>query len=387
MNTSDNSLAGTCRSSRPRFVAIGVDHTTADVDSRARLAFSKAEIPVALQQLTDPDKSLLEQAAILSTCNRVEIYGVTRSPTAESELPIFLARYHDLHLPDVARTLSLYRDNQVAHRLAATAAGIHSMVLGEAQILGQVRTALELSSVAGTAGTELRRLFEWAIAAGRRVRSETGIGHGGASVPSASVELARLHVGYLETSVVLIMGTGELAQLTAKRLVRSGAKRLLFVGRSHSSAARLAATYGGRSLTLDRLDEALTCADVAISAARASQPILHLEQLRRALLHRHPGSATLLLIDLGVPRNVDPAVSQLADVEIHTIDDVSRSVERAVGQRAAELPAAEAILRREVARFAGWLHRREAARAWHPHRAAAPRWPSEFVSSAPLRVT
>lgn len=361
MRVLDASVPGTCRSSQLRFVAVGLDHTTADVESRARLAFADAEIPVALQQLTDPANPLLDQAAILSTCNRVEIYGVTRSPAAGSKLPTFLARYHDRDPPEVASTLYMYRDHQVAHRLAANAAGINSLVLGEPQILGQIRTALEQALAAGTAGAELRRLFESAIAAGRRVRSETAIAQGGASVPSAGVELARKRVGSLDTSIVLLIGTGDVAQLAAKQLVKRGAKHLLFVGRTRSSAARLAGTYGGRALTLDRLDQALACSDVVFSATSAPQPILNRQQPRRALALRDAGSAPLLLIDLAVPRDIDPAAAELSGLELHTIDDLRGVVDRAVAQRRAELPGAYAILEREVARFADWLHRREQA--------------------------
>src|SRR5262249_50852382 len=160
----------------------------------------------------------LDQAAILSTCNRVELYGVARSRPTEPELACFLARYHRLDTSQVASMLRVYRGDQVAHHLSATAAGMHSLALGEAQILGQIREALEHALTAGTAGAELRRLFESAIATGRRVRSETGIGRGAASVPYAGVEFARGRLGTLNQSTVLLIGTGDTAQLAAKQL-------------------------------------------------------------------------------------------------------------------------------------------------------------------------
>jgi glutamyl-tRNA reductase len=349
------------RSARLAFVALGLDHTTAGIEVRERFAFAHAEIPPALQQLTDPANGLLDQAAILSTCNRVELYGVSRSRPAEHQLASFLAGYHGLDTSLLASILNVYRDDEVAHHLAATAAGMHSLVLGEAQILGQIRKALEHALTAGTAGAELRRLFESAIAAGRRVRSGTAIGQGAASVPYASVELARRRLGTLHDSTALLIGTGDMAQLAAKELVKRGAKELLVLGRNVSQARRFAESHGGHAITPGRLDEALTQSDVVISATGAPQPILYREQLQRAIGRRSASSGPLMLIDLSVPRDVDAAATGLPGVEVHTIDDLRGTVERTLMQRHAELPEAYRILRREVTRFNAWLSRRELA--------------------------
>jgi glutamyl-tRNA reductase len=341
-------------------VAVGLDHTTAGVELRERFAFADGEIPAALACLTDPTDPLLDQAAILSTCNRVELYGVARSRPDARRLASFLALARGLGAARVASTLYVYRDERVAHRLAATAAGIHSLVLGEAQIQGQIRRALEHALTAGTAGAELRRLFESAVAAGRRVRAQTAIGRGAASVPYAAVEFARLRHGTLDRSTVLLIGAGDMGELAAKQLVKRGCKRLLVLGRAPSRAKRLAMSYGGHAITPDRLDEALAQSDVVISATGSPRPILHADQLRRALALRGAGPV-VLLIDLSVPRDIDPAAGELPGVELHTLDDLRGSVERALAQRRAELPEAYAILETEVARFTDWLRRREAA--------------------------
>jgi glutamyl-tRNA reductase len=356
------------------FVAVGLDHTTAGVELRERCAFTDAEIPTALRRLTDPADPLLDQAAILSTCNRVELYGVARWRPSERRLASFLARYHGLDTSEIAGRLYVYRDDQVARRLAATAAGIHSIVLGEAQIQGQIRKALEHALTAGTAGAELRRLFESAVAAGRRVRARTDIGRGEASVPYATVEFARLRLGTLTQSTVLIIGAGTMAELAAKQLVKRGTKRLLVVGRAPSRAKRLADSYGGHAITPDRLDEALAQSDVVISATGSPQPVLRRNQLRRALARRSADSVPLLLIDLSVPRDVDPAATELPGVEVHTIDDLRGIVERALVQRRAALPEAYEILEGEVARFTDWLRRRETAArvGGDPRRSLAP---------------
>ena len=341
------------------FVAVGLDHTTAGLPLRERIAFTDAEIPAALRRLTDPRDRLLDQAAILSTCNRVELYGVSRSQPAGGRLASFLARYHGLDAPKVESLLRVYRDDEVACHLAATAAGLQSLVLGEAQIQGQVRKALERALAAGTAGVELRRLFEAAVAAGRRVRSETAIGRGAASVPGAGVEFARGRLGTLYGSTALLIGTGAMTQLAAKQLHKRGAKRLLVFGHAPSQARWFADSCGGLAITPDQLDDALARADLVISATGAPRPVLHPEQLRCALARRGVGSVPLLLIDLSVPRDVDPAASELAGVEVRTIDDLRETVERARQQRQAELPEAYRILGSEMARFTGWLSRRE----------------------------
>src|SRR6201995_2709045 len=193
-------------SSRRQLVALGVDHTTAGIELRERLAFADAEVPAALRRFADPANGLLEQAAILSTCNRVELYGVSRSRLPECRLVSFLARSRGLDASRVATVLRVYRGDQVAHHLAATAAGMNSLVLGEAQIQGQVRKALAHALTAESAGAELRRLFESAIAAGRRVRSRTAIGRGATSVPYAGVEFARRRLGTLSQSTALLIG-------------------------------------------------------------------------------------------------------------------------------------------------------------------------------------
>lgn len=346
------------RTSRLEFVAIGVDHATAGIELRERLTFADAEIPAALARLTDPADRLLDQAAILSTCNRVELYGVARSRPSERRLASFFARYHGLGVSEVASALYLYRDDDVAHRLAATAAGMHSLVLGEVQIQGQIRKALEHALAAGTAGAELRRLFESAVAAGRRVRSQTAIGLGAASVPYAGVELARQRRGTLSRSTVLLIGTGDVGELAAKQLVKRGAKELLVLSRDDSRAQRLAESHGGQAITADRLDEALARTDVVISATGSPQPILEQDRLRRSLAHGDR-SAPLLLIDLSVPRNVAPTVAELPGVEVHTVDELRGIVESALVHRRAALPEAHEVLRSEVARFTAWLRRRE----------------------------
>ena len=344
------------------FVAVGLDHTAAGIELRERVSFADAEIPAALRRLTDPADPLLEQAAILSTCNRVELYGVGRSRPSARRLAAFLARGRDVDASEVACRVYVYRDDQVVQRLAQTAAGMHSLVLGEAQIQGQIRAALEHALAAGTAGVELRRLFESAVAAGRRVRAQTAIGRGAVSVPYATIEFARARLSLAE-STVLLVGTGAMGALAARQLAKRGTKQLLVYGRTPSRAEQLAASHAGRAITPDGLDDALAASDLVITATGAPRPILRADQLVRALACRRPGAAPLLLVDLSVPRDVDPAAATLPGLEVHTIDDLRGLAERALVKRREELPPARAILEREMARFSDWLRRREALAA------------------------
>jgi glutamyl-tRNA reductase len=345
----------------PELVAVGLDHTTATIDVRERVTFADAAIPAALEQLAGPAGRPLEQAAILSTCNRVEIYGVARSVLHRDDLASLLARCHGVDPGELESALYVHRGHEVARHLAATAAGMHSLVPGEAQIQGQVRAALEHAIAAGTVGPELRRLFESAIAAGRRVRSRTCLGRGVASVPHASVELVRQRLGTLGDSTVLLIGTGTIGELTAKHLSKHGPRELLVLGRDGARAKRLAERHGGRVVTVDRLDDALAESHAVISSTGAPRPVLHRHQVERALERR--ADTRLLLIDLAVPRDIDPAAAAVPRVELHTIDDLRMVVERTLLQRRGELPAAHSVLRAEVARFTAWLGRRAAVAA------------------------
>jgi glutamyl-tRNA reductase len=320
-------------------VAVGLDHTTASIGLRERVAFAGADIPAALVRL---GRGPLEQAAILSTCNRVELYGVARSGLAPDELAALLAGDRRVDPRELMSALYVHRGDAVPHHLAATAAGMHSLVLGETQIQGQVRTALEHALAAGTAGPELRRLFESAIAAGRRVRSHTRLGRGVASVPQAAVEFARRRLGTLAGATVVLIGAGRVAELAAAHLSTHGARELRVLGRDATRAERLAA---------------LARADLVISATSAPGAVVGADDLAGR------GGAPLVLIDLALPRDIDPAVAQLGGVEVYTLDDLRPLVEGTLRQRRAELPAAYGVLRSEVTRFTTWLGRREPALA------------------------
>jgi glutamyl-tRNA reductase len=213
---------------------------------------------------------------------------------------------------------------------------------------------------AGTAGPELRRLFEAAIAAGRRVRAGTALGRGVASVSQVGIELVRQRLGTLEGVTVLLIGAGTVSELAAKQLAGRGIRELLVVGRDAARAQGLADRHGGRALPSHQLDEGLAQADVVVSSTGAPQPIVERARVECALTHRPRGARPMLLIDLAVPRDIATNVAGLPGVEVYAIDDLEQVVAQTVARRTAELPAAYAILRSEVARFTRWLGSRQA---------------------------
>ncbi|NTW03351.1 MAG: glutamyl-tRNA reductase, partial [Oscillochloris sp.] len=346
----------------------GLDHTTAPVEIRERLAFNATDIPAALMQLTMPRGQrppLLSEAVILSTCNRVEVYGVVSDSSTAQCLASFLAEFHGLDEKHFVHTLFFHNGEKVAQHLCATSAGLRSLVLGEAQIQGQVRTAYELAQQAGSCGPVLHRLFQHALTAGKRVRHETALGQGAASVSQAGVELARQRLGQLQGRSVLLVGGGEVSELAAQNLLANGADRLMIVNRTLARGRELAERYGAEALAFDDLPVALARADIVISSTSAPVPIIYRQHVLDAMhakqRARHDGAPpSMLLIDLAVPRDIASDVGQLHGVHVCTVDDLQEVVRATLDQRASLATLAEQIAQSEVESFMGWLRSQEA---------------------------
>jgi glutamyl-tRNA reductase len=356
-----------------QLILAGLDHTTAPVAVRERLAFSQSDLVAALAQLTRPQADrppLLAEAAILSTCNRVEIYGVAGGEGAAQDLARFLAAFHHLDEGEFAQGLCFARGDAVARHLCATAAGLRSLVLGEAQIQGQVRGTFEQGVAAGSVGPVLHRLFQHALTAGKRARSETALGHGAASVSQAGVELARRRLGDLRGRAVLLLGGGEVSELAAQNLLANGADQLMIVNRTLARGRALAERYGAEALTFDDLPAALARCDILISSTAAPVPIIHRRHIVEALeakgRRRSLGGAegpAMLLIDLAVPRDIHPDVAALPGAHLCTVDDLQGVVRATLGQRAQAAERAEAIAMEEARAFEAWLLTLEAVPA------------------------
>ncbi len=357
-----------------KLLLAGLDHTTAPVEIRERLAFSSTDIPAALTQLTKPQggrPAPLAEAAILSTCNRVEIYGVTHGASTAQSLVRFLADFHGLDEHEFAHTLFFFSGDSVARHVCATAAGLRSLVLGEAQIQGQVRQSFEHAQSAGSLGPVLHRLLQHALTAGKRARTDTGLGLGAASVSQAGVELARRRLGDLAGRSVLLVGGGEVSELAAQNLLANGADSLMIVNRTEARARELAQRYKATAHGFDDLPACLARADIVISSTAAPVPIIYREHVAAALAakpHAHgvggqDEGPAMLLIDLAVPRDFAPDVSSVPGAHLCTVDDLQEVVRLTLGQRAGAAALAEKIVLDEVGAFEAWCHTQDAVPA------------------------
>lgn len=334
-------------------LALGVSHKTAPLALRERLALTEGQATGVLGELRAGDP--VAEAAALSTCNRTELYMVVSDPVeAESLALAALARQAGIRPTELIESLSSYRAGAASQHLFSVAAGLDSMILGEAEIQGQVKRAYELALVEGATGPILNRLFRGALAAGKRVRTETRIGEGGTSVPSAAVELAqRSLAGDLASRRVLLIGAGEGAELTARALAAKGVEAVFVANRRYDRAIGLASRFGGRAVRFEELPAQLEQADIIVSSTNSPHHIIEREELELMMAGR--AGRPLLLIDLAVPRDIDPACLEVEGVSIHDVDDVQTVAERNAGGRQAESRRAERIVASELNRFQHWL--------------------------------
>jgi glutamyl-tRNA reductase len=333
-------------------LALGVSHRTAPLELRERLALPEGRAVGVLGELTD--SSHVHEAAALSTCNRTELYLVAADPVeAESHALGLLAREADIRPTELAGRLYSLRGSDAPRHLFSVTAGLDSMILGEAEIQGQVKRAYELALVEGATGPILNRLFRAALAAGKRARTETGISQRGLSIPSVSVELAQHTLGDLTERRVLLVGAGETAELTARALAARGVQAVFVANRHYSRAIGLAQRFGGRAVRIDELPTQMEGADIVVSSTNSPHHIIEREELEMVMERRD--GRPLQLVDLAVPRDVEPTCRGVAGVSLHDVDDVQAIADRNASGRAAEARKAERLLETELARFDSWL--------------------------------
>jgi len=323
---------------------LGINHQTAPVSLRERVAFSAATVPAALDALKTLPQ--VQEVALLSTCNRTELYAVSHDDG--QALADWLATHPD-DIGDLHAYLYRHRDADAVRHLFRVATGLDSLVLGEPQILGQVKDAWATARHAGTLGSQLDRLFQHAFSTAKRARTDTRIGANPVSVASAAVRLAQESFARLEESTVLLVGAGETIELAARHLVQARAKRLLVANRTLAHAQELASRHGGFALPLSEIDKHLGEADVVISATASRDPILQRPQVAAALATRK--HRPMLLLDLAVPRDIAADVAELKDVFLYTVDDLERAIEDNRRSRREAATEAEAIVELQVARF------------------------------------
>jgi glutamyl-tRNA reductase len=333
-------------------LTLGVSHKTAPVALRERLAFNDEQArEFATQALATAD---VREAVVISTCNRTEIYLVVGDAVrAEADVLGLLARRSGIRLTELTEVIYSPRNCDAARQLYRVTAGLDSMIVGEAEVQGQVRRAHQAAMRAGCTGPLSNRLFAAALSTGKRVRSETAIAASRVSIPSVAVDLAKDVLGGLQERHVVILGAGETSELTARALADQGAGTVFVANRHADRALSLAERFGGAVVSLDGLPDQLATADIVLSSTASPHPIVGHEELELVMHER--GQRPLLLIDIAVPRDIEPTCAELDGVTLYDIDDLQGVVARNLSSRAGEVPRAEAIVEEEIRRFARWL--------------------------------
>ncbi len=337
---------------------VGISHRTAPVELRERLDFQARGLENALATLGD--RHAANEAVIVSTCNRAELYAACEDVNAgRAAIADFISDYHGVDRSAVLPHMYDVADLEAARHLFRVAAGLDSLVVGEPQILGQVKDAHTAAAAAHTAGTFLNRLFHSSFAVGKRVRTETGLGSGAVSVSFAAVSLSKKIFGDLKGRNVVVIGAGEMGKLTALHMKSQGVHQVTIVSRTFAHAARTAEAIGGASAApWEELDTLLGAADIVITATGAATAILTKAHLEAVMWPRR--NRPLFIIDIAMPRDVEAAAGDIEQVFLYNIDDLHATVRENLARRASEVSRAESIVNEEVEKFGQWLRARGA---------------------------
>jgi glutamyl-tRNA reductase len=323
---------------------LGINHKTAPVALREKVAFSEDRLAAALRTLRE--ELGVAEALILSTCNRTEVYW--SGATSGSELSQWLERHHGNNL-DLAASLYIHQESRAIEHTFSVASGLDSMVLGEVQILGQLKDAYRIAQESGSTGPILNKLFQAAFSAAKRVRTETRIGANAVSLASATVSLARRVYEDLSVHNVLIVGAGDMNALTARHFMSAGVKRMVIANRTLSRAQALAAELNAQPASLSELGQELAQADIVISCTASPEPLISKRAVEAAIRARR--RRPIFMVDMAVPRDIEPEVAQLEDVYLFSIDDLQQLVDENIQQRELAVGGARLLINEEVARF------------------------------------
>jgi glutamyl-tRNA reductase len=333
-------------------VLVGLNHRSAPVEVRERVSFTNDQARQAAEELRA--RGILHETLVLSTCNRSEVYGVPPETTRESAAALsnYLSSFHSVQLDLLSPSLYHHYDRNAVRHLFRVASGLDSMMLGEAEILGQVREAYRIAYEHGATGPVLNRLFQGALEVGKRVRSETELGVRPMSVASAGVKLAERIFGKLQERIALVLGAGLISEQVVAQLRDRNIARLLVMNRSLDRADHLAREFSGKVIAWDDWESALTLPDVIVSSVSAEEPVLKRSVLEKAMAAR--GNRPLFVMDLGMPRNVDPDAADLYNFYLYDIDDLTQIVQQNRSARESEIPRAEVIVDEHVGKFLTW---------------------------------
>ncbi|QIZ10088.1 glutamyl-tRNA reductase [Priestia megaterium] len=333
-------------------LVIGINYKTAPVEIRERLSFNEADLAEAIKKL-NTKKSILENI-ILSTCNRTEIYAVVdQLHTGRYYIKEFLSEWFGIEQKEFSPFLFVYEDDGAVDHLFNVTCGLNSMVLGETQILGQVRTSFMLAQEVGTTGTVFNQLFKQAITVAKRAHSETDIGANAVSVSYAAVELAKKIFGSLANKHVLIFGAGKMGELAAQNLHGNGVKKVTVINRTYEKAQDLAHRFSGKARTLAELEKSLAEADILISSTGAKDFVISKEMMVKVEKKRK--GKPLFMVDIAVPRDLDPRIAELENVFLYDIDDLEGIVEANLQERKKAAEKIMLMIEKEIVEFKQWL--------------------------------
>ncbi len=335
-----------------QLLTFGLNHHSAPVQIRERVAFPESSLQAALRDLAE--RGGAEEAAIISTCNRTEVYCRTDD---QGRAVAWLAAYHGLNASQLEAHLFLLEDEAAAAHAFRVASGMDSMVLGEAQILGQVKQAVRVAGESGTLGWLLNKLFQQTFAVAKDVRTRTGIGAQSVSLAAAAIRLAGRVLGEIPEQKVLLVGAGEMMELVATHVAAHRPRALAVANRTLERAQRLAAAHGGSAFTLAELPTEMAAYDIVIASTGAPLPIIGkglMERIMKARRHR-----PVVMIDLAVPRDIEAEVSSIDDVFLYTVDDLGKLIQEGLEARQTAAGEAGAIIEEQVATFMQWLRNRE----------------------------
>lgn len=331
-------------------IAIGLNHNSAPIEIRERISFGPDIIVAALRDLTA--QACVSEAVILSTCNRTEIY-CSATPESINSLSRWVADFHGLDPAIVAPYLYSYRDNDTIHHLLSVASGLDSLMLGEPQILGQVKSAYQTAADAGATGKLLCRLFQHSFTAAKRVRTDTAIGDSPVSVAFAAVSLAKQIFSDLSEQTALLIGAGETIELTARHLQQHGIGRMIVANRTVANARELAEQFGGYAISLTEIPGHLAEADVVIASTASPLPVLGKGTVESALKKRR--HRPIFMVDIAVPRDIEPEVAGLQDVYLYTVDDLEEVIQDNLQSRQDAAEQAKEIISFQTEEFEAWL--------------------------------
>jgi len=334
-------------------IVIGLNHKTASIDLRERMAFAEDQMETALHQV----KSLpsLKENMILSTCNRVEIYAAVReTEKAVLDLKHFLSQYHGLPLKEFEKNLYSFLGEEAVKHIFRVASSLDSMVVGEPQILGQIKSAYEMAVESKTSGIILHRLLHRAFHVAKRVRTETKIGDSAVSVSSVAIELAQKIFETLEKKTVLLIGAGEMCELAARHLVSGGVEKVWVTNRTYDRAVSLAQEFNGEAIPFDEMNQGLKKVDIVISATDSPQYLIRHDQMAKVIKERK--QKPVFFIDIADPRDIEPSVGEIENVYLYNIDDLKKVADENIKDRGKEAQKAETIVQDEVIKFVNWYH-------------------------------